>query len=81
MSKILLECSQYFSRMRPWVFYIVYKFQAYKFQASNYNTFGDINFLLVKSVQTDRRTTDRQTDRRKAIHMSPPCISTGGLKN
>ncbi len=25
--------------------------------------------------------TDRQTDRRKAMHKSPPCISTGGLKN
>ncbi len=25
--------------------------------------------------------TDRQTDRRKSMHKSPPCISTGGLKN
>ena len=24
---------------------------------------------------------DRQTDRRKATHKSPPCMSTGGLKN
>ncbi len=24
--------------------------------------------------------TDRQTDRQKAMHMSPPCIRTGGLK-
>ena len=24
--------------------------------------------------------TDRQTDRQKAMHKSPPCISTGGLK-
>ncbi len=23
--------------------------------------------------------TDRQTDGQKAMHMSPPCISTGGL--
>ncbi len=25
--------------------------------------------------------TDRQTDRQKAMHNTPPCISTGGLKN
>ncbi len=25
--------------------------------------------------------TDRQTDRQKVMHMSPPCIRTGGLKN
>ncbi len=25
--------------------------------------------------------TDRQTDRQKVKHMSPPCMSTGGLKN
>ncbi len=29
--------------------------------------------------RTDGRT-DRQTDRQKAMHMSPPCISTGVLK-
>ncbi len=34
------------------------------------------NFCLV----TDRQT-DGQTDRRKATPKSPPCISTGGLKN
>ncbi len=27
------------------------------------------------------RQTDRQTDRWEAMHKSPPCISTGGLKN
>ena len=37
--------------------------------------FGPMNYFLV----TDRRT-DGQTDRRKATHKSPPCMSTGGLK-
>ncbi len=34
--------------------------------------FGPMNYFLV---------TDRQTDGRKATHKSPPCMSTGGLKN
>ncbi len=38
--------------------------------------FGPMNYFLV----TDRRT-DGHTDGRKATHKSPPCISTGGLKN
>ena len=62
-----LECSWYFSRMRLYMFYIVVKFQTPRF-----NTFWDMNFFLV---------TDGQTDRRKVMHMSPPCMSTGGLKN
>ncbi len=39
-----------------------------KFQAPGYNTFGDVNFFS-------------SPDRQKAMHMSPPCICTGGLKN
>ncbi len=38
--------------------------------------FGPMNYFLV----TDRQT-DRWTDRRKVMHKSPPCMSTGGLKN
>ena len=30
---------------------------------------------------SDNGQTYRQTDRQKARHMSPPCISTGVLKN
>ena len=43
-----------------------------------------ITFRLVLTHLTDRQT-DRQTDSdaydHNIIHMSPPCISTGGLKN
>ncbi len=41
-----------------------------------------MNYFLVTDGQTDRQT-DRQTqtDRRKAMHKSPPCMSTDGLKN
>ncbi len=39
-----------------------------------------VNYYLVTfTIVTDRRT-DGQTDRQKAAHKSPPCISTGGLK-
>ena len=37
-----------------------------KFQTPKYNTFRDMNFFS-------------SPDGRKAMHMSPPCISTGGL--
>ncbi len=41
----------------------------------------DINFYLVISGPMHYfLVTDRQTDRRKAMHKSPPCMSTGGLK-
>ncbi len=49
-----------------------------QFQIPSYNTFRVMNFFplpvwfLVKSRRTDRRT-DGQTDRRKVMHMSPPC--------
>ncbi len=52
------------------MFYIVVKFQT-----PSYNTFWDMNFfssLIFGQVQTDGR---------KAMHMSPQCIRTGGLKN
>ncbi len=35
-------------------------------------TFGPVNYGPV---------TDGQTDRQKVMHMSPPCLRTGGLKN
>ncbi len=38
----------------------------------------DPNLTLLSS---DFWYSDRQTDRRKSMHKSPPCISTGGLKN
>ncbi len=53
--KYFLECSWYFSRVRPWVFYIVWKFQP-----SNYNTWGDMNFFS-SLFRTDRQT-DGQTE-------------------
>ncbi len=65
-----LECSWYFSWMRLYMFYIVAKFWA-----PTYNTFWDMIFFLVWFL------VKWQTDRRKAMHMSPPCICTGGLKN
>ncbi len=37
-----------------------------KFETPTYNTFRDMNYCLVWQ-------TDRQTDRQKATHMSPPC--------
>ena len=46
-----------------------------KFQTPTYNTFRDMNFfssLTFGQVQTDRQ---------KAMHMSPLCMGTGGLKN
>ncbi len=39
------------------------------------NGLQDMNFFLV----IFGLVTDRQTDRRKAMHMSPPCMGTGGL--
>ncbi len=57
-----------------------------KFEPPKSNGSRDINFYLVifgpmnYFLVTDRQT-DRRTDRRKATHKSPPCISTGGLKN
>ena len=38
--------------------------------------FSPMNYFLVTDGQTDK-----QTDRRKATHKSPPYMSTGGLKN
>ncbi len=37
------------------------------------NTYGDMNYCLVNFGPV--------TDRRKAMHKSPLCMSTGGLKN
>ncbi len=51
------------------MFYIVVKFQA-----PGYNTFWDMNFFLVWFL------VQSHTDRRKVMHMSPPCMCTGGLK-
>ncbi len=42
-------------------------------------TSWDMNYFLVWILVQWR--TDRRTDRQKAMHMSPPCISTGVLKN
>ena len=47
-----------------------------KFQIHSSNTFRDMNYYPV----TDRRT-DGQADGQKVMHMSPPCICKGGLKN
>ncbi len=41
-----------------------------------------MNFCLVTFCPVNYGpVTDRQTDRQKALHMSPPCICTGVLKN
>ncbi len=37
--------------------------------------------LTSSEFWSSHRQTDRQTDRQKAMHMSPPCISTGVLNN
>ncbi len=42
------------------------------FHKPRFNGFWDMNFDLV---------TDIHTDIQKVMHMSPPCIRTGGLKN
>ncbi len=44
------------------------------FQLPSYNTFRDMNYYLV--LNFGLVTPDRQ----KAMHKSPPCISTGVLK-
>ncbi len=43
----------------------------------------DMDYFLVLNFGpvTPDGQTDGQTDRQKAMHMSPPCISTGVLKN
>ena len=43
-----------------------------KFHGPMWNGSRDMNFDLV---------TDIHTDIQNAMHMSPPCIRTGGLKN
>ncbi len=46
------------------------------------NTFRDMNFgPMIFGPVNYGQVTDRQTDRQKVMHMSPPCIRTGGLKN
>ena len=46
------------------------------------NSSRDMNFYLVNFYLLHYfLVTDRQMDRQKAMHKSPPCISTGGLKN
>ncbi len=53
-----------------------------KFGPPKSNGSRDINFYLVMFGPMNYfLVTDRQTDRRKATHKSPPCMSTGGLKN
>ncbi len=52
-----------------------------KFHDSRCNTFRDMNYCPVNFCLVILSQTDRQTDRQKAMHMSPPCMSTGGLKN
>ncbi len=42
-----------------------------KFQVPTSNTFWDMNYFSLFSVKS--RQTDRWTDRRKVMHMSPPC--------
>ncbi len=37
--------------------------------------------LIYELLSSEFWSSDRRTDRRKAMHKSPPCISTGGLKN
>ncbi len=44
------------------------------------NYFLVLGFGQVEFWSSDTRQTDRQTDGQKAMHMSPPCISTGVLK-
>ena len=44
-----------------------------------YELTSSLNFCQITDRQTERQT-DRQTDRQKAMHMSPPCISTCVLK-
>ncbi len=44
-----------------------------KFRDPKSYTSSDMNFCLVNFYKV--------TDRQKAMHKSPPCISTGGLKN
>ncbi len=53
-----------------------------KFETPKSNGLRDINFyLVIFGPMNYFLVTDRQMDRRKAIHKSPPCMSTGGLKN
>ena len=69
LRNLVLECSLYFLRMRLYMFNVVVKFQT-----DSYNTFWDVNFFLVLIF-------GQVPSRQKVAHMSPPCISTGGLKN
>ncbi len=56
-------------RMSLYMFYTVVKFQTPSFYS-----FLDMNFFLVWIF------VKLHPDRQKAMHMSPPCKSTGGLK-
>ena len=56
---------------------IIYFHHHTKFGGPKLNAFRDMNFFLVNFGQV----TDRRTDRQTVMHKSPPCISTGGLKN
>ena len=66
---IFLECRWCFSRMRQYMHHIVVKFQT-----PSFNTFR--NMIFFSSMNFGPVTPYRQ----KVAHMSPPCISTGGLK-
>ena len=55
-----------------------------KFGNPKSNGFWDMNFCLVTFGLVwilVKSQTDRQTDIQKAMHMSPPCLCTGVLKN
>ena len=70
LEKFFSECSEYFSRMHLIVFYNVVKFQH-----PNCNTFRDMNYCPVWIIVQSEfwSSPDRQTDRQKVTHMSPPC--------
>ncbi len=53
-----------------------------KFHGPSLNTDGDMNFGQVNFGQVNFGQVNfgQVTDRRKAMHKSPLCISTGGLK-
>ena len=51
-----------------------------KFRDPRCHRYRDMNYCLVNFGPLTDGQTDRQADRWKVTHKSPPCISTGGLK-
>ena len=64
-----------------WMHYLQVAFVSFDLDPVTFTLLVNLKWFLRYESLSSNFGLVTETDRRKAMHMSPPCVSTGGLKN